>query len=671
MRTLKTLLVSAAMAAAMAAAAEPRTGPWTKEQAWVWYDAQPWIRGCNYMPASAANRYDMWQVWDSERRFEEMERELALAESIGFNAVRIIIAEDNGFAVWCEDRDGYMRNLERFLALCGKHKIRAIMCLGNDCSRPKELWSVPKPGPQPYDIGYHGGRKRSQHGSFPGAVGFISADDPELRPRFFQMCGEVMEKYRDDDRVLFWNIWNEPGNNNRGKVSAPLVKEMFRLAWKIGVKHPCAADLWRGKLEPNLETAEGVAAAWSDIISYHCYSPLASQIRFAKELKAKFGRPMVNTEWLARIRGCDVQDCYPFFAQARIGCTCWGFVAGKYQTYEPWESMWRQIEKGGGKNFKMTKWFHDLFRPSLRPYDPEEIDVIKHVNAQMDAEHEGNSLRATIAKKFKIKREDIWHGHRRTQFEFRGRTAWIVEPSVAPLRTRQSASLPGSAQGGPGFVPTRNAMQWTWTMLWPDCNVERLCVIDLLKRGFHHAYIDLFDTRMDDAGVAAAAEFQDFLVKELGLATKANLIGVSWGGFMAARYASAKPANVAKLYLDNALLTFDGYDPPAKVGLGPWADADATSASLPADVTKHVPSPWRDDPRMPVNCAEAIAKADIKVLLVYGTSDVAVKPAANSAVFAQKFKAAGGDAKVLVHAEYGHHPHGVEPGEAKAVLDFF
>ena len=149
MKIVKLSCVAFAMGAALSSFAAPRTGPWTKEQAWEWYNAQPWIRGCNYMPASAANRYDMWQVWDCERRFEEMERELALAESIGFNAVRIIIAEDNGFAVWCEDHDGYMRNLERFLALCGKHKIRAIMCLGNDCSRPKPLWSVPKPGPQP------------------------------------------------------------------------------------------------------------------------------------------------------------------------------------------------------------------------------------------------------------------------------------------------------------------------------------------------------------------------------------------------------------------------------------------------------------------------------------------------------------------------------------------
>ena len=58
-------------------------------------------------------------------------------------------------------------------------------------------------------------------------------------------------------------------------------------------------------------------------------------------------------------------------------------------------------------------------------------------------------------------------------------------------------------------------------------------------------------------------------------------------------------------------------------------------------------------------------------MLVYGTSDIAVNPSANSAAFAAKFKAAGGDVKVLPHSEYGHHPHGVEQGEAKTVTQFF
>ncbi|MBR6732844.1 MAG: alpha/beta fold hydrolase [Kiritimatiellae bacterium] len=250
-----------------------------------------------------------------------------------------------------------------------------------------------------------------------------------------------------------------------------------------------------------------------------------------------------------------------------------------------------------------------------------------------------------IGNRCKIERQDMWHGYRRTQFDFNGRKAWVVEPSIAPL-------------AGARTPRGRDGMQWIWNMLWPDCNVERMHVTDLLKRGFHYAYIDLFDTRMDDAGVAAASAFQSFLVMELGFTPKANLVGISWGGFMAAQYAAAKPTNVAKIYFDNALLTFDGYTPPAKIGLGPW------EKSAPA-------GGWHDEPRMPVNLAPALAQAGIKVLLVYGTSDIAVKPSANSAAFVAKFKAAGGDAKVLVHPEYGHHPHGVESDEKNTVIGFF
>ena len=64
------LIISATISAfSLAAGAAPRTGPWTKEQAWEWYNAQPWIRGCNYMPASAANRYDMWTASGVSRRW--------------------------------------------------------------------------------------------------------------------------------------------------------------------------------------------------------------------------------------------------------------------------------------------------------------------------------------------------------------------------------------------------------------------------------------------------------------------------------------------------------------------------------------------------------------------------------------------------------------------------
>ena len=123
------------MASAALAASAARSGPWTKEQAWEWYSRQPWMRGCNYMPASCANRVDQWQEMGCEERFAEMERELKLAQSIGFNTLRIII-EEQGFAVWCAEHDGFMARLERMLALLDKYGMRMILVLGNDCSRP-------------------------------------------------------------------------------------------------------------------------------------------------------------------------------------------------------------------------------------------------------------------------------------------------------------------------------------------------------------------------------------------------------------------------------------------------------------------------------------------------------------------------------------------------------
>ena len=142
------------------------------------------------------------------------------------------------------------------------------------------------------------------------------------------------------------------------------------------------------------------------------------------------------------------------------------------------------------------------------------------VSAGVDAaESKASPLRDKVAAKHKVLEQGAWNGRNRIAFEFGGRKAWIVEPSNAP----------------------RNGMPWTWTFHWPDLDVERTGVVAMLDDGYHHAYIDLFDTRMDDAGVAAAAAFQEYLVKELGFAPKANLIGLGWGGFMAARYAALKP----------------------------------------------------------------------------------------------------------------------------------
>ena len=340
------------------------------------------------MPASCANRVDQWQALGAKERFEEMDRELAAAEEIGFNTMRLAV-ELQGFGVWLAEHDSFMENFERSLALLDKHKMRAIVLLGNDCMRPKRIWQLPRPGPQPCDLGYHGGRKMSQYGSFPGEIGHSQVDDPVLKPKFYAMCEELMTRYRTDGRILFWNLWNEPGNSGRGQVSVEPIREMFRLAWRIDPVQPLAADVWQGAYGTTADDrnhAQRVAGELSDIVSYHCYDSFEEHVKVIAKLKRHFRRPLINTEWLARTIHCDVFDNYPLFYLERIGAVNWGLVNGRYQTHEPWEFQWHEIERDPRRasEIDMTKWLHDLLRPSLRPYDPREINLMRRFNKLAD-----------------------------------------------------------------------------------------------------------------------------------------------------------------------------------------------------------------------------------------------------------------------------------------------
>ena len=55
----------------------------------------------------------------------------------------------------------------------------------------------------------------------------------------------------------------------------------------------------------------------------------------------------------------------------------WGFVAGKTQTYLPWEWLFNEYDKGNGRDWDFTKWQHDLVRANLRPYDYNEYHIVQ------------------------------------------------------------------------------------------------------------------------------------------------------------------------------------------------------------------------------------------------------------------------------------------------------
>jgi pimeloyl-ACP methyl ester carboxylesterase len=180
----------------------------------------------------------------------------------------------------------------------------------------------------------------------------------------------------------------------------------------------------------------------------------------------------------------------------------------------------------------------------------------------------------------------------------------VVEPSIEP----------------------RTGNPWTWCVGDGEAFVERTAVPELLKEGYHHAWIDLAGC---EDRPATMARFRRFLVDELGFAPKAGLIGLGAGGEAAVRYAASSPETADKIYLDNPVLN------------GAVRDAGR------------------------------IAAAKIPVMLVYGEADAQAVPTKNAIPFAAALKAAGAAAQTVVRAGWGHFPYGFDVGETKRIVTFF
>lgn len=348
---------------------------WSKEKSWEWYHAKPWIRGCNYMSADCANRIDQWQAYEFEDRFETTKKELMLMSKLGYNSIRIIPE----FIVWLKEHDGFMERFERYIALAAQNGISCMVVLGNDCVPPyEEAMQRMHLGKQHVDWGYHGGRIISQHGAFDGA-GYSLLDEPEYAKKYAAFVAEIVETYKNDERIIIWDVFNEPGNSKRNSMSLPHLEKFVQIIRTIDPIQPLTIGIWSQTTNfEKLMEIEKYGLENSDIISYHNYQSYEDNIYEIKLLK-KYGRPIINTEWLNRCGGNTIEELFPLFYLEKIGCYNWGFVAGKYQTYEPWNGVWDSFENNPASfdKFDFTKWLHDIYRPSHRPYNPKETALIK------------------------------------------------------------------------------------------------------------------------------------------------------------------------------------------------------------------------------------------------------------------------------------------------------
>ena len=340
---------------------------WTEAQANAWYKGQPWLVGANYIPANAINQLEMWQADTFDAA--TIDRELSLAESIGMNTLRVFLHD----LLWQQDAPGFRQRIDAFLAIAVRHHIKPLFVLFDSCWDPE-----PRLGPQHPPIpGIH----NSGWVQSPAAHALV---DEREYPRLRAYVKGVVGAFAKDERILGWDLWNEPDNEpssaypktdakDKNRLIAALLPQVFAWARAQNPVQPLTSgwfkEDWLGRGAPS--AFERMQAEESDVISLHNYQWPENFEQSILWLQ-RYHRPILLTEYMARSVGSTFDQTLPLAKKYHVAAFNWGLVVGKTQTNLPWDS-WQHpyIEHDP------PVWLHDIFYADGTPYRAREVEIIR------------------------------------------------------------------------------------------------------------------------------------------------------------------------------------------------------------------------------------------------------------------------------------------------------
>lgn len=322
---------------------------WSTKRANAWYAQIEWLVGCNYIPSTSINTIELW----SEETFDTLtiDRELKWASEIGFNSIRVFLH----YLVWARSPAGFKDRMEKLLEIAGKHKINIMFVLFDDCwNENPNLGKQPDPIPGTHNSGWV---------QCPGGVKQLK--DKSLYPVLEAYTKDIIEHFANDEQIIAWDLYNEPGNFDKFNISRPLLEQVFNWGREINPSQPLTVGIWNWSKE--YADLNKIILENSDVISFHHYNPKEDLFRWIDTLK-QYNRPLFCTEYMARTRGNTFESHLPIFRDHKIAAYNWGLVSGKTQTIFMWDSTYTA---------EPNPWFHDIFRRDGTPFDEKEIDLIK------------------------------------------------------------------------------------------------------------------------------------------------------------------------------------------------------------------------------------------------------------------------------------------------------
>lgn len=276
-------------------------------------DSYAWIRGANYVPSYARNDVQTWMDFDPVI----IDRELGLAARLKLNSVRIFLQ----YAVYQKDPGMFRRHYETFLELCRKHGIRAQVVLFDSCF-----------GEFPDVVDYRGKDWMSNPGQ--NLIG------PVHWPELERYISDVVGAYITDDRILMWDIMNEPLYTSYVLKGTPeSIEQESEKIWAF-VEHFLDVVKATGATQPRT-----VGFASSDklprlmdkmeVLSFHNYTgdmeAFRKDVHHVKALGEKHGKAVLISEVARRNNGQHFNQFLPILAEEKVGWYFWELMLGSTQ----------------------------------------------------------------------------------------------------------------------------------------------------------------------------------------------------------------------------------------------------------------------------------------------------------------------------------------------------
>lgn len=345
----KLLLTASMIVLVCSVSAQNERAVWSKEKANEWYAKVPWTAGADYISSNAINQIEMWQASTFDSAL--IDKELGFAEGIGMGVMRVYLHH----LVWQESKEGFKKRINTYLKISDRHKIKTIFVLFDDVwNDTYKLGKQPSPKPGTHNSGWV---------QDPGKLIYMDLTSHQMLETYVK---DILASFRNDQRILLWDLYNEPGNSGYGNQSMGLLQMVFKWGRQVNPVQPLTVGVWALSLKDlNKYQLEN-----SDVISYHNYSNEVEHKKWLDSFLVKTGKPLICTEYMARTRGSRFENILPLLKQYKVIAINWGLVSGKTNTIYAWDTP---VPDGS----EPAVWFHDIFRKDGSAYKQEEIDFIK------------------------------------------------------------------------------------------------------------------------------------------------------------------------------------------------------------------------------------------------------------------------------------------------------